>query len=282
MVRGRWLPSTAVMPIRTLLPATLGMGMALVPTQLAPVLAQGFAAPYGEQQVMPGQTLLYPSPGVVCDQRAQLCYDGDGLSLGLTSQYFGAFAADNARRNLGGQRPSPVFQLSNGSRCNVRKATCWDAGFGQPMVNPQLTRQLFGAMPRPTPAPMPYPAPGPGPDPRPAGGGYTAQCLLQRSGSTLFNGPCALNEVRQGYQSRYEVMLQNGPRYLFEQRGDGFQIADSNGGHWPVQFTDNGSTGQFRWSDLSLRATQNNYRPEGPSNPNWGRALGSFLRDLFN
>ena len=77
-------------------------------------------------------------------------------------------------------------------------------------------------------------------------------------------------------------MLQSGPRYVFEQSGGGYQIADGTGGRWPVQFSDNGRSGVFRWADMSLSVTQNNYRPEGDPNQRFGRALGNFLVDLFN
>ena len=229
-------------------------------------------------QPMPGQTLLFPSTGVVCDQPAQRCYDSAGLSLRLTRQYYGAFAEQNALQSLGGKRPGPVFKLSDGSRCDVRQSSCWSGGggFGQPILNQQLTSQLFGGIPRPNP----YPTPGPSPQPGP--GGYTAQCRLMRGASSLYNGPCALNEVRQGYQPRFEVQLQNGPRYVFQQSQGGYQISDGTGGTWPVQFSDNGRSGTFRWADMSLSATQNNYRPQSNPNAQFGRALGNFLVDLFN
>jgi len=228
----------------------------------------------GGGQAMPGQTLLFPSAGVVCDQPAQRCYDSNGLSLGLTGQYFGSFAQQNAMQSLGGRRPGPVFTLSNGSRCDARQLSCWSSDYGQPMLNQQLTSQLFGGMPRPQPTPAPQPGPGPS--------GYSAQCNLTRNGSSLYNGPCALNEVRQGYQPRFEVQFQNGPRYVFQQTQGGYQISDGTGGSWPVQFSDNGRSGTFRWADMSLNATQNNYRPQSSPNAQFGRALGNFLVDLFN
>ena len=236
--------------------------------------ARAIPNPYGGggSQPMPGQTLLFPSAGVVCDQPAQRCYDSNGLSLGLTAQYYGSFAQQNALQSLGGQRPGPVFTLSNGSRCNVRQLSCWSSNYGQDVINQQLTSQLFGGVPRPTPSPQPTPS----------GSSYTGQCRLMRGTSRLFNGPCALNEVRQGYQPRFEVMLQNGPRYVFEQGPSGYQIADGSGGRWPVQFSDNGQSGTFRWSEMSLTVTQNNYRPQSDPNARWGRALGNFLVDLFN
>ena len=240
--------------------------------------AQALPNPYPQPgpQPMPGQTLLFPSAGVVCDQPAQRCYDSNGLSLALTAQYFGSYAQQSALQSLGGRRPGPVFNLSNGSRCDVRQMACWSGGYGPTVVNQQLTAQLFGGLPQPNP----YPTPGPAPQPNP--GPFTAQCRLLRGAAQVFNGACALREIRQGYQPRFEVMLQNGPRYVFEQVQGGYQISDGQGGRWPVQFSDNGRSGVFRWADMSLWATQNNYRPESNPNARWGRAVGNFLVDLFN
>ena len=261
----------------------LGLALLTMPLLLSPGVVQAIPNPYPNgyaPQPMPGQSLLYPSAGVVCDQPAQRCYDSNGLSLGLTAQYFGSYAQQNALQSLGGRRPGPVFNLSNGSRCDVRQLSCWSTNLGQGVINQQLTTQLFGGMPSPgpSPAPSPYPAP----QPQPNGNSYTALCRLMRSGMQLFNGACALTEVRQGFQPRFEVNLQNGPRYVFEQVQGGYQISDGQGGRWPVQFSDNGRSGQFRWADMTLTATQNNYRPESNPNARWGRAVGNFLTDLFN
>ncbi|MFM8525925.1 MAG: YcgJ family protein [Cyanobacteriota bacterium] len=237
-----------------------------------------YPAPYPQPspQPMPGQTLLFPAPGVVCDQPAQLCYNSGGLSIGLTGRYFGSFARQNAQNSLNGGRPPQVFSLSNGSRCDGRRMTCWSSGYGQPVVNQQLTTQLYGSMPAPTP----YPGPQPYPTPNPAG--YSGLCQLMRSGATLYNGSCALNEVRQGFQPRFEVLLRNGNRYVFEKSPGGYLINDPSGGRWPVQVSDNGNSGVFRWADMSLAVTQNNYQPDSTPGQRWGRAIGNFLIDLFN
>ena len=265
-------------------PGAVAIGIAAVLLAASPGLAMPNPYPQPAPQPMPGQTLLFPSAGIVCDQPAQRCYNSNGLSLALTAQYFGSFAQQNALQSLGGRRPGPVFTLSNGSRCDARQLSCWSTGYGQPSLDQRLTSQLFGGVPRPMPAPSPYPAPapGPGPGPGPNPGGYTALCQLNSSRGTLYNGPCALNEVRQGYQPRFEVNLQNGTRYVFEQTGSGYAISDGMGSRWPVQFSDNGRSGTFRWADMSLSATQNNYRPESNPNARFGRAIGNFLVDLFN
>lgn len=257
---------------------TTGLVLSLGLCAAAQAMPNPYPYPQPMPQPMPGQTLLFPSAGVVCDQPAQLCYDSNGLSLSLTGQYFGSYAQQNAMQNLGGRRPAPSFNLSNGSRCDVRQLTCWSNGYGPASVNQQLTSQLFGGVPRPNPYPNPYPTPVPGPNPA----GYSGQCRLNSSGNAIYQGPCALNEVRQGYQPRFEVLLQNGTRYVFVQGPGGYQISDGLGGRWPVQFNDNGRSGIFRWGSMSLAVTQNNYRPESNPNQRFGRALGNFLVDLFN
>ena len=108
-----------------------------VPAVLLPLLTPLSAAaiPNPYPQPMPGQSLLFPSAGVVCDQPAQRCYDSDGLSLAMTQQYFGSFAQQNALQSLGGRRPGPVFRLSNGSRCDVRQLSCWSDSDGQALID---------------------------------------------------------------------------------------------------------------------------------------------------
>lgn len=245
-----------------------------------------YPAPYPQPspQPMPGQTLLFPAPGVVCDQPAQLCYNRSGLSLGLTGRYFGSFARQNAQNALDGRQPPVVFSLSNGSRCDGRRLTCWSSGYGQPVVNQQLTMQLYGSMPAPTPGPGPWPNPNPypTPTPNPNPGAYTGRCQLMRSGATLYNGACALNEVRQGFNPRFEALLRNGNRYIFEQSSGGYLISDPAGGRWPVQMSGNGNRGVFRWADMTLAVTQTNYQPNSTPGQRMGRAIGNLLIDLFN
>ena len=275
-------------------------GCALGLVLAVPVLAAGPAGsipnpyPYGQTGPMPGSSLLFPAAGVICDPGPQLCYDTNGPSLALTRTYYGAFAAQNAQQAMAGRPSMRRFNLSNGTTCDGQRATCWNTINGQRMINRQLTAQLYGGGPNPapypspnpapypTPYPSPYPNPSPNPSPNPTPGsvGYTGLCQLSRSGQSVFNGPCQLNEVRQGYKPRFEVNLRNGPSYVFEQTGNGYVISDGMGGSWPVQFSDNGRSGQFRWAEMSLTATQQDYRPNG--NPNMGRALGNFLIDLFN
>jgi hypothetical protein len=82
---------------------------------LAPALETGaIPQPYQqpESRPMPGQTLLFLSAGVVCDQPSQRSYDGNGLSLSLTGPYFDACAEQNAQRDLQGRRAPLMLPLS--------------------------------------------------------------------------------------------------------------------------------------------------------------------------
>ena len=241
---------------------------------------QPYPTPYPQPspQPMPGQTLLFPTPGVVCDQPAQSCYDSNGLSIGLTGLYFGNTAQQKAWRRSGGRGPGPIFTLSNGSGCDVRQATCWDTIAGQRQQNQQLTGHLFGSLPQPGPAPGPYPLPGPTPNT----GAWSGLCRLSRYGQTVYQGNCALNEGRQGFQPSFEVVLQNGANYRIQQFQLGYLITDGRGGTWPVQVSGDGNSGVFRWADMALAVTQNAYRPELTPNQRWGRAIGNLLINLFN
>lgn len=237
-----------------------------------------YPAPYPQPspQPMPGQTLLFPRPGVICDSPAQRCYDSQGLSLQQTGMVFGNGAQQQAWRQLGGLPPSPIFNLSNGSGCDVRQTICWDSFGGQRRRNQQLTSQLFGGMPQPSPGP--YPQPGPSPTPA----GFSGQCRLSRYGQQVYQGLCALNEARQGFQLRFDVLLQNGSSYRVQPFGQGYLISDGQGRTWPVQVSGYGNTALLTWADMTLAVTQNAYRPELTQNQRLGQAIGNLLINLFN
>lgn len=218
--------------------------------------------------------LQFPSVGVICDRQSQRCYDARGLSLNLTGQYFGASARQKAQTFLRGQRQPQLFTLSDGSRCDLGKRVC----YGQPQINRQVTSQLFGD----ASGAYAYPDPAPYQDSTFGQSDFTGDCSITRAGVLVFQGSCALKEVRQGLQPRFEVQLQNGSRYVFEESQGGYQISDGVGGRWPVQFNDYGRSGLFRWADMTLTVTQSNYRPETTPGGSFGRALGNFLIDLFN
>lgn len=209
-----------------------------------------------------GPGVSSPQQGVICDGAGQVCYDAQGLSLGLTRNYFGAFAEQNALRNLNGQPVPRQFRLSNGAACDVNQRLCWSDGWAQRQVDRGLSTQLFGNS---------------------AGGGSNANsstglCRLTQGFRTIFNGQCDLKELTNNQRKRFVVNLGNGSRYSFEDRGNGYRITDGMGGNWPVSFSDQGRSAVFRWADMNLSVTQNAY--QGGSS--MGRALGNLLEALFN
>jgi hypothetical protein len=237
---------------------------------LVPAMASALPNPAGES------TITMPASGVVCDGTNQLCYDRNGLSLALTGRYFGQYAERTAQQNLGYRLPLRRFELSNGVFCQTDQASCWRQENGRRVRAGRISEQLFGFQPQP--APYPGPAPYPQPSPRPAG--QTALCQLSRGSQLLFNGSCSLNEIRQGFQPRFEVRLRQGGTYVFEQTNRGYVITDGSGGRWPVQISDRGNRGIFSWADMRLDVTQRNYMPN--SNGKFQRAVNNFLIDLFN
>jgi hypothetical protein len=90
------------------------------------------------------QGLDTPRAGVVCDSRFQTCYDQNGLSLGLTREYFGFNSEQLALRSLQGQSSQQQFRMSNGSYCDATTRTCWSETPSRQQVNTELTNQLFG------------------------------------------------------------------------------------------------------------------------------------------
>jgi len=219
--------------------------------------------------------LVYPRAGVVCDSVGQTCYDSYGPSIGITTDVYGKKAGNQLNRELSNSS-SRDFRLSTGQACSVARRTCWNDGWSQTRVASGLTQQLFGG--------------GSGGDLRPGQAQVardTGLCSLSRGGQRVYDGPCLLKQVMQGGQSRYEVRLQNGTNYVFQQLGGQFQIRDGFGGTWPVTFIDHGNTGIFRFGDYKLVATQeNSQRNSGSSNSSnrdaaVGNALGNLMNALF-
>ena len=211
--------------------------------------------------------LSYPRPGVVCDSVGKVCYDSYGPSIGITSDVYGKKAANHLSKNLSPSN-NRDFRLSTGQACSVAKRTCWNDGWAERVVAPGLTKQLFGSNLRPGQAQVAR---------------DTGLCSLSRSGQRVYDGPCLLKQVRQGGQNRYEVQLQNGNTYAFQQIGGAFQIRDGFGGTWPVTFIDHGNTGIFRFGDYKLVATQenSNRNTNGNRDAAVGNALGNLLNALF-
>jgi hypothetical protein len=228
------------------------------------VLAFGTAAVHAQPV-----GLSYPRVGVVCDGVGRVCYDSYGPSIGITNEVYGQKAANQLTRALSSSS-SNDFRLSTGQACSVARRTCWNDGWSERVVAPGLTQQLFG---------------GTGGGLRP-GQAQVARdsglCSLSRSAQRVYDGPCLLKQVMQGGQNRYEVMLQNGNRYVFQQVGGRFEIRDGFGGVWPVTFVDHGNTGVFRFGDYKLVATQQRSASAySPNNDAVGNALTNLLNTLF-
>lgn len=232
--------------------------------QLAPKLTQqlfGSLPPTYRGSGNGLQGLQAPRPGAVCDPGGQVCYDQAGLSLGLTREYFGAFAEQAALRNLGGQAPPKQFRLSTGSACDAIARTCWSDGWSRQQVNVALSNQLFGG--------------GGG------GGGGTGsqarqgQCKLSRWFKTLYSGSCELREIRSNRGRLLEVSLQDGNLYTISRpRSGNYQISDRNGTSWPLQVRDQAGTTSFSWADRVLTVT-----PQ--SAPSSGLSLGQLIDSLL-
>lgn len=90
-----------------------------------------------------------PSPGVICDQSAGICYDRQGPSIGLTQTYLGSLAAGRLTDALRTQPAGNAFQLSNGVLCDLPAASCWNDGWNKTQLSTTLTQQLFGSLPAP-------------------------------------------------------------------------------------------------------------------------------------
>lgn len=219
--------------------------------------------------------LVFPAAGVVCDPVGSICYDRQGVSLGLTETYFGRLAADRLSQQIGSRPPASEIRFSNGSVCSLREGLCWREGWGRRVPDNALSARLFGTSPG-------------------GGGGQGAvesgRCRLSRRGVTLFDGACGLRQVSRGNSLRYEVSLDNGSRFSFSNRSGQFLLNDSTG-TWPVTVQERGSIGSFRWNDYQLLASrQSGGLGSGASGTGGsgagtgaavGAALGELLRSLF-
>jgi uncharacterized protein (DUF779 family) len=181
-----------------------------------------------------------PAKGVLCDAKAQLCYDRKGLSLGLTREYYGSFAEQKAIRQLNGQTPPPVFQLSTGAVCDVGAERCWSDGWNRRQVDERLSGKLFTSG---------------------SGGGSgtlarQAQCRLSRWFQVLASGICEISERTSAQGRKVAVSLANGSTYTFSNRRDeGYRITDEKGNRWPVRVSEQGSDLSFSWTDRTLLVT---------------------------
>lgn len=250
------------------LPYILSIAITVAPLIEVPVLAQ----------------VNSPSQGVICDQRGRVCYDDQGLSLGLTQTYFGDMAVQTIMNQLQGGPAPKEFRLSNGAACSTRARTCWSDGWNKQVIDWPLTSQLYNRN-------------GAGSGSNVSGGSIpntperaSGFCTLSRQGQPLFSGGCQLKKLTQGNKTRFEAALGNGQIFTFVSRNSTFFIQDNTGGSWPVSFENRGTTGVFRWNDLQLIAT----RTSGINGDNsignalgnaagaaLGAGLGSLLNSLF-
>lgn len=185
-----------------------------------------------------------PSKGVLCDRSSQICYDAQGISLGLTRENFGPAAERRLMAELSG-RPAPKeFRLSNGAVCSVPLQQCWSDGFAKRQISREMTRDLFGRLP------------GAISNDREVSR-FTGFCTLAQGGRQLYDGPCALRRITRDNSgiTRYVVIQQDGRRFNFSNRSGRLEVSDGTGDA-PVAFFDHGFTGVFRWRDMTLVATR--------------------------
>jgi len=234
--------------------ATIGGLTTAVLLATAPALAQ-----------FPG--LQGPSPGVLCDNPSQICYDGRGASIGWTQRLYGPAAAQLLAGQLSGRPPQPEFVLSSGALCDLQARLCWDDGNRRRQVNRAISQQLFGSNA------------GSGWNPGTSDGSTVtrdrARCTLLQQTRTLYDGRCSLRTVREGNVVRYVVSTPDGRRFNFSNLSGRLQVSDATG-TWPVEYIDHGFTGVFRWQAMTLMATREHSGLRA-TNAN----AGSFMDGLF-
>jgi hypothetical protein len=155
--------------------------LAMVSTAL---LAGGLASTVPVQAQY--DSVTSPSRGVLCDRASQICYDREGISLGLTRKYYGPGAERKLMGELSG-RPTPKeFRLSNGAVCSVPMGLCWSDGFAKRQVSREMSRDLFG-----TNVPGGQAHNNPDRDVT----RFTGICSLAQGGRELYDGKCSLRRV---------------------------------------------------------------------------------------
>jgi hypothetical protein len=204
------------------------------------------------------------APGVICDRASAICFDRQGPSIGLTSQYLGSGAALRLTANLSGRPLPSEFTLSNGTVCSVAQSLCWTSN-RRDRVHEMVTRELYPNSPA-------------------LQSNVTKTsglCSVTQRGRSIYDGGCELRLVSRepGDISRYSVTTNDGRKYIFKRIGSTFQLEDATG-TWPVQFINHGYTGVFRWSDIKLVATRQNnlLNPQQPQ----PRNSNDVINDLFS
>lgn len=230
--------------------------------------------------------LTFPQKGVVCDPAGQICYDQQGISLGLTRTYYGHRAEKDLLMQFSNQPMPREYRLSDGSVCSVPARSCWSDGWSKRYRNPSLTSQLYGHNHQVLSKENGY-------------------CRLDDWGLRAYNGRCRLIRAVGGQDFRgntYTVRMTNRPELVFGNR-NGYLVARSGNRSWPAQFENLGNnTAVFRWGTQQLLVNTLVYGPGGsaatPAVPsstyntlyrnnysgsgvNWNGALEGFLNGLF-
>lgn len=213
------------------------------------------------------QGLDTPRVGVVCDSRFQTCYDQNGLSLGLTREYFGSNSEQMALSRLQGQSSQQQFRLSNGSYCDATARTCWNEIPSRRQVNTELTNQLFGLI-----------ADGRSPwidNQENKRRLWRAECRISRGWQMLSRGSCELTETTNNLGRLLNVSLNDGSVYTISRpRTGNFQLTDPQGKIWPLQVQDQAQTVKFKWSDRVLTVSETGTASDGFS-------LGDLIDSLL-
>jgi hypothetical protein len=249
-----------------------------------PVGVALLAMPVGAQ--VGTSSLNFPQRGVVCDPAGQVCYDQQGISLGLTREYFGRRAEQVLQQQFSSQPMPREYRLSDGSVCSVPARTCWSDGWSKRYPSQKLTSQLYG-------------------DANQVLSKENGYCRLDDWGFRVYNGRCRLiravgNPEFSG--STYTVRMSNRSEVVFGNRR-GRLVARSANRNWPAQFENLGNnTAVFRWGSQQLLVNTLVYNPNGtygtvplPSSSyntpyrsnyngegvNWNGAIEGFLNGLF-
>ena len=213
-----------------LLPARKTISLTLTPLYLALGLGTWNAA------LAENSGLTFPQKGVVCDPAGPICYDQQGISLGLTRNYYGQRAEKDLLIQFSNQPMPREYRLSDGSVCSIPDRTCWNDGWKKRNVNHKLTNQLYAQHN----------------DVLSKENGY---CRLDDWGLNTYNGRCRLIRATgkpEFLGSTYTVRMANRPELLFGNR-NGHLVANSGGRSWPAQFENLGNnTAVFRWGTKQL------------------------------
>ena len=219
-------------------------------------------------------SIYYPKPGVVCDVPAQICYDNQGISMGLTAETFGNAAQQRLVEQFRNNPLPKEFRLSDGKVCSVNLQRCFD-GWDKRNIAQDLTKRMYGNAAANNNNNFINPD-----NNNTTSASAPGLCSLSRAGVSIYDGRCDLREVSGNGNDKFRIQLGNGALLRFVNRGNGYQIQDNNGGSWPVSFIDHGQTAVFRWANNVLVATQQN-PPQGQQQPGSNRPLLQFLNSIF-